>query len=153
MAAPLQDIQDIVATMLILLGSNRKDCSSWKAMRSAIGKTGKESLRRKIMTFDITNVTQEMADRAHLLMAKVELDRAVEVREVGAVAGVVGRNDILMLDDDVRLWIIDFFCMYRVSFVLGEPDGRDLLRLQSWHVVDDGGKRRRIENTRARSKN
>jgi hypothetical protein len=81
MAAPLQDIQDIVATMLILLGSNRKDCSSWKAMRSAIGKTGKESLRRKIMTFDITNVTQEMADRAHLLMAKVELDRAVEVRE------------------------------------------------------------------------
>ena len=87
MAAPLQDIQDIVATMLILLGSNRKDCSSWKVMRSAIGKTGKESLRRKIMTFDIANVTQEMADRAHLLMAKVELDRAVEVRDVGAVAG------------------------------------------------------------------
>jgi len=79
--------------MLILLGSNRKDCSSWKAMRSAIGKTGKESLRRKIMTFDIANVTQEMADRAHLLMAKVELDRAVEVRDVGAVAGMVGRND------------------------------------------------------------
>lgn len=148
MAAPLQDIQDIVATMLILLGSNRKDCSSWKAMRSAIGKTGKESLRRKIMTFDIGNVTKEMAERAHLLMAKVELDRAVEVSPTAAIFYAFSRGTLsMMAGSEEELKIQEQEALTRVALEKEKADADAQIAL----LMQQGAERRkgtkRMKNT------
>ena len=38
MNAPIQDIKDIVAAMLLLLGASKKEVSNWKSMKSVIGK-------------------------------------------------------------------------------------------------------------------
>ena len=52
---------------------------------SFLGKTGKESLKRKIMMFDIKNVTDEASNMAMSLLAGVQLDQAVSASPTAAI--------------------------------------------------------------------
>ena len=97
MNAPIQDIVDIVNAMLILLGTPKNQIKDWKSMRGILGRTGKESLKRKIMSFDVANVSEEAHERSLVLMSGVELDRVTKVSSTGSIFYAFVRGALTML--------------------------------------------------------
>ena len=97
MNAPIQDIVDIVNAMLILLGTPKNQIKDWKSMRGILGRTGKESLKRKIMSFDVANVSEEAHERSLVLMSGVELDRVAKVSSTGSIFYAFVRGALTML--------------------------------------------------------
>ena len=97
MNAPIQDIVDIVNAMLILLGTPKNQIKDWKSMRGILGRTGKESLKRKIMSFDVANVSEEAHERSLILMSGVELDRVAKVSSTGSIFYAFVRGALTML--------------------------------------------------------
>merc|ERR1712166_716713 len=97
MNAPIQDIFDIVNAMLILLGTPKNQIKDWKSMRGILGRTGKESLKRKIMSFDVANVSEDAHERSLVLMSGVELDRVTKVSSTGSIFYAFVRGVLTML--------------------------------------------------------
>jgi len=97
MNAPIQDIVDIVNAMLILLGTPKNQIKDWKSMRGILGRTGKESLKRKIMSFDVANVSEDAHERSLVLMSGVELDRVTKVSSTGSIFYAFVRGALTML--------------------------------------------------------
>merc|ERR1711865_882497 len=97
MNAPIQDIVDIVNAMLILLGTPKNQIKDWKSMRGILGRTGKESLKRKIMSFDVANVSEDAHERSLVLMPGVELDRVTKVSSTGSIFYAFVRGALTML--------------------------------------------------------
>ena len=56
----------------------------WKAVQILIGKTGKESLKRRISEFKVEKLNIELAMKAKQVLEKFSLD---EVRDVSAGGG------------------------------------------------------------------
>ena len=98
MNAPIQDIIDIVKAMLLILGATKAECKDWKNMRGVIGRTGKESLKRKIIQFDINNVAQNAHERAMVLMSGVELDRVTKGSSSVSIFYAFVRGALTMLN-------------------------------------------------------
>ena len=98
MNAPIQDIIDIVKAMLMILGATKAECKDWKNMRGVIGRTGKESLKRKIIAFDIHNVAKNAYERAMVLMSGVELDRVTKVSSSVSIFYAFVRGALTMLN-------------------------------------------------------
>ena len=97
MNRPIQDIVDIVNAMLILLGTPKNQIKDWKSMRGILGRTGKESLKRKIMSFDVANVSEDAHERSLVLMSGVELDRVTKVSSTGSIFYAFVRGALTML--------------------------------------------------------
>jgi hypothetical protein len=97
MNAPIQDIVDIVNAMLILLGTPKNQIKDWKSMRGILGRTGKESLKRKIVSFDVANVSEDAHERSLVLMSGVELDRVTKVSSTGSIFYAFVRGALTML--------------------------------------------------------
>ena len=97
MNRPIQDIVDIVNAMLILLGTPKNQIEDWKSMRGILGRTGKESLKRKIMSFDVANVSEDAHERSLVLMSGVELDRVAKVSSTGSIFYAFVRGALTML--------------------------------------------------------
>jgi len=106
MNAPISDIVDVVKGMLLLLGSPKKDCTDWKTMRGVLGRTGKESLKRKITAFDIHDVSDKAHERVMVLMSGVELDRVTKVSSTGSIFYAFVRGALTMLsygnEDEIK---------------------------------------------------
>ena len=48
---PVQEIIVVMRVVFLILGNSKKDLSNWKTIRTWIGKTGKDSLKRRISNF------------------------------------------------------------------------------------------------------
>ena len=71
---PLQEIVMVMQVVLLLLGEKRSAVSNWKAIKLQIGKTGKKSLKRRILGHNIrtTHVPEESRLVARQLLQHVQ---------------------------------------------------------------------------------
>ncbi|KAL3868520.1 hypothetical protein ACJMK2_041321 [Sinanodonta woodiana] len=76
-------VHTVMTVTFLLLGHNEKETKEWKSVQALVGKTGKESLKRRCTTLNADSIPIPTAKRAKDLLDKYELD---EVRDVSAGA-------------------------------------------------------------------
>ena len=79
---PLKEIEHVMRAVFLLLGDPPSEISTWKGIKVAIGRTGKKSLKRRILEFVPANpLAQASLTQAHKLMGGVAVDRITEVSQ------------------------------------------------------------------------
>ncbi|KAK3600386.1 hypothetical protein CHS0354_016002 [Potamilus streckersoni] len=76
-------VHTVMTVTFLLLGHSEKETKEWKSVQALVGKTGKESLKRRCTTLNADSVPVPTAKRAKDLLDKYELD---DVRDVSAGA-------------------------------------------------------------------
>jgi hypothetical protein len=83
---PLKEIEQVMRAVFLLLGDPAKEISTWKAIKVAIGRTGKQSLKRRIHEFVPSSlIPKRSLALARKLIGGVEPERISEV-SVGTTA-------------------------------------------------------------------
>ena len=83
---PLKEIEHVMRAVFLLLGDSVKKVSTWKAIKVAIGHTGKQSLKRRIQEFVPSRpIAERSVALARTLIHGVEAERISEV-SVGTTA-------------------------------------------------------------------
>jgi hypothetical protein len=98
MNEPLTEIKAIMKSVFLLLGTARRDLKDWKAIRVQLGKTGKESLRRRITNFTTDTVTPDTVERAAKLIDGTDLKKVQSVSPVVAMFYAFARGCLTMLE-------------------------------------------------------
>ena len=98
MNEPLTEIKAIMKSVFLLLGTARRDLKDWKAIRVQLGKTGKESLRRRITNFTTDTVTPDIVERAAKLIDGTDLKKVQSVSPVVAMFYAFARGCLTMLE-------------------------------------------------------
>ena len=78
---PLPEIEAVMRTTLVLLGTKRKEINTWKECLASIGKLGRESLKRRIREFIIQTVKPDQLQYALRSLRDIEVDRIVNVSQ------------------------------------------------------------------------
>ena len=98
-------IVDTMQCVLLLLGTPIQKLKLWNDIRAAIGKIGKESLKRRISSFNITDckekISAKMINRARLLNAKVDVARVSAVSQGAATFYAWCKGVLDELNDNV----------------------------------------------------
>lgn len=78
---PLPEIQIVMRSVFLLLGDSPKTIATWMDIKVMIGKTGKESLKRRISTYVVAFSTASSASvaLASKLLQGIEVNRIAEV--------------------------------------------------------------------------
>ncbi|XP_062613815.1 trichohyalin-like isoform X2 [Saccostrea cucullata] len=76
-------VHKIMTATFLLLGHQEKETKIWKAVQALVGKTGKESLKRRCIECKPENIPLTPAKRAKSLLEEFDLE---EVRDVSAGA-------------------------------------------------------------------
>ncbi|XP_041357267.1 uncharacterized protein LOC121374291 [Gigantopelta aegis] len=80
---PPEGVAQVMAATLILLGSKPSEVKKWKNVLILMGKTGKESLMRKVSLFNAQNVTLSSAKASKKFIGTITKD---QIRSVSAGA-------------------------------------------------------------------
>ncbi|KAK3581411.1 hypothetical protein CHS0354_016272 [Potamilus streckersoni] len=75
---PVREIHVVMQATLLLLGHFEEETKIWKNIQAIIGRTGKESLKRKIQELDMNKLGFDIALGAKKLMRGLELDKVVQ---------------------------------------------------------------------------
>ncbi|XP_025111092.1 vicilin-like seed storage protein At2g18540 isoform X2 [Pomacea canaliculata] len=76
-------VHSVMTAVFLLLGHKEKETKDWKAVQALVGKTGKESLKRRCLELKSDSLTDNIVQRAKALLEKFALD---EVRDISAGA-------------------------------------------------------------------
>ena len=77
----MPEIEAVMRTTLVLLGTKRKEINTWKECLASIGKLGRESLKRRIREFIIQTVKPDQLQYALRSLRDIEVDRIVNVSQ------------------------------------------------------------------------
>ncbi|XP_078319801.1 uncharacterized protein LOC111120246 isoform X1 [Crassostrea virginica] len=80
---PPQVVHRVMTATFLLLGHQEKETKVWKAVQALVGKTGKESLKRRCIECKPEKIPLAPAKRAKVLLEEYDLE---EVRDVSAGA-------------------------------------------------------------------
>ncbi|OWF45838.1 Kyphoscoliosis peptidase [Mizuhopecten yessoensis] len=72
-SSPLPEIHNVMKATLLLLGNFEDETKQWKNVQAIIGRTGKESLKRRINEFDINTLPLDVALGAKKMIGKTDL--------------------------------------------------------------------------------
>nr|XP_026694817.1 uncharacterized protein LOC100182150 isoform X2 [Ciona intestinalis] len=82
--SPIPIVHNVMVATYLLLGVQEKETKKWTSVQSLLGKTGKEGLKRRIMTFKENEVSVATARRAqHIIGQDEDLE---SIRDVSAGA-------------------------------------------------------------------
>ncbi|KAF6038250.1 hypothetical protein EB796_003437 [Bugula neritina] len=95
-SSPPEPIKIVMKGTLLLLGNTKGDMKDWRSIVALIGKTGKESLKRRVMEFRIRNLTMEVADEAKQLLSPMSL---TEVRDASTGAATFYLWSLAMIEE------------------------------------------------------
>lgn len=76
-------VHTVMTATFLLLGHKERETKDWKEVQALVGKTGKESLKRRCLELDASTLQEVIAKHAQKLLGKLELD---EVRDISAGA-------------------------------------------------------------------
>ncbi|KAL3861287.1 hypothetical protein ACJMK2_007329 [Sinanodonta woodiana] len=76
---PVKEIHVVMQATLLLLGHYEEETKIWKNIQAIIGRTGKESLKRKIQELDLNKLGIDIALGAKKLTRGLELDKVVQL--------------------------------------------------------------------------
>ncbi|KAK7508272.1 hypothetical protein BaRGS_00000511 [Batillaria attramentaria] len=76
-------VHTVMTAVFLLLGHQEKETRDWKAVQALVGKTGKESLKRRCLELKADKLPLNIVNRSKTLLGKFELD---EVRDISAGA-------------------------------------------------------------------
>ncbi|XP_033763426.1 kyphoscoliosis peptidase-like [Pecten maximus] len=100
---PLPEIHNVMKATLLLLGNYDDETKQWKNVQAIIGRTGKESLKRRINEFDINQMDLDIALGAKKMIGKTDL-ADIKITSLGAatfyvwVMGLVEEMEIRYID-------------------------------------------------------
>lgn len=81
--SPPRVVHDVMASAFLILGQTEKQVSTWAQIVSLLGKTGKESFKRRLVEFDAKSVTPVIVAAVHKRFKAVDF-RAVREASAGA---------------------------------------------------------------------
>ena len=81
-----------------LLGNSKKEISNWKMIVSWIGKTGKQSLKRRISEFTPANLTENNLKAAKGLLSDINISKIEEINKGVSVFYGWGCSVIMQVD-------------------------------------------------------
>ncbi|XP_069127879.1 uncharacterized protein [Argopecten irradians] len=93
-------VHTIMTATFLILGHKEKETKDWKAVQAMVGKTGKESLKRRCLECKPEAIPLAAAKRAKTLLNKFELD---EVRDVSAGAATFYVFSTTMIEEALDL--------------------------------------------------
>ncbi|XP_076462524.1 uncharacterized protein LOC143294889 [Babylonia areolata] len=76
-------VHTVMTAVFLLLGHAEKETKDWKAVQALVGKTGKESLKRRCLELKPEKLPLPTVKRSNTLLSKFELD---DVRDISAGA-------------------------------------------------------------------
>lgn len=74
---PVQEIHTVMQATLVLLGNTQEETKDWKNVQALIGKTGKQSLKRRIQLLDVNKLKDETVKSAKDLLNDIKLEDVV----------------------------------------------------------------------------
>ncbi|XP_067935070.1 uncharacterized protein [Watersipora subatra] len=93
-ATPPKPVETTMRATLMLLGSKKKEMREWKKIVAFMSKTGKESLKRRIIDFKLVNLRDEVAEKSAKMLYKFSHDEAREA-STGAAAFYIWAGGML----------------------------------------------------------
>ncbi|GFO37104.1 trichohyalin-like [Plakobranchus ocellatus] len=81
--SPPPIVHTVMTVTFLLLGHKEKETKDWKEVQALVGRTGKESLKRRCLSLEASTLQETIARRAQRLLGNLELD---EVRDISAGA-------------------------------------------------------------------
>ncbi|XP_019621801.1 PREDICTED: LOW QUALITY PROTEIN: uncharacterized protein LOC109468031 [Branchiostoma belcheri] len=82
-AHPPPAVERVMSATFLLLGNQESDISDWKSLQALMGKTGQDSLKRRVQLCEQSAITMDKAMKAKLLLEGLDQD---VVRDVSAGA-------------------------------------------------------------------
>ena len=82
---PLPDIVKVMRAVFILLGTDSSDLQNWSQIVVELGRTGRESLKRRIQQFDVSTVDKHILSKAAELITGVDGHHIRKTSEGAAV--------------------------------------------------------------------
>jgi flagellar biosynthesis GTPase FlhF len=91
---------------MILLGSNVGDLTSWSKIKVLMGKTGRESLKRKISTFTPKTVSPELLAQAKKCIGQIDHEAIQRASQGAYIIYAWSTGIIMQIDnaDDAHMW-------------------------------------------------
>ncbi len=96
---PLPDIVNVMQACFFLLGNQKKEISDWKKIVAWIGKTGKQSLKRRIGEFAPGNLNGSSVNAAKGLLSNIDINEIEETNKGVSVFYGWGCSVIMQVDD------------------------------------------------------
>ncbi|KAK3781008.1 hypothetical protein RRG08_046312 [Elysia crispata] len=103
--SPPPIVHTVMTATFLLLGHKERETKDWKEVQALVGKTGKESLKRRCLELDASTLQDTIARRAQKLLGKLELD---EVRDISAGAATFFVWATAMIEETLSTETSDF---------------------------------------------
>ncbi|XP_063678418.1 calponin homology domain-containing protein DDB_G0272472-like [Bolinopsis microptera] len=85
MSSPPVDVHRSMTAAFILMGENREDLRDWNNIAILLGKTGQESVKRKVQGLKVEDVTEEMAAKAEKQILGLTSDEVYEANQAASL--------------------------------------------------------------------
>lgn len=82
---PPKAVHDVMIATFLVLGHPEKVTRKWPSVQALIGKTGKESLKRRVGECEADKIKPEVCSRIEDLLKQYDLQRVTEVSRGAAV--------------------------------------------------------------------
>lgn len=82
---PPQAVHDVMIATFLILGHSEKETRKWQAIQALIGKTGKESLKRRVGECEADKIKPETGVRAEAILQRYDLQLITEASRGAAV--------------------------------------------------------------------
>ncbi|KAL8571462.1 hypothetical protein ACOMHN_051168 [Nucella lapillus] len=89
-------VHTVMTAVFLLLGHAEKETKDWKAVQALVGKTGKESLKRRCLELQSDSLAPGTLRRGNALLGRFELD---DVRDISAGAATFYVWATAMIED------------------------------------------------------
>lgn len=76
---PVKEIHIVMQATLVLLGNPSEETRDWKNVQALIGKTGKQSLKRRIQVLDVNKLKEDTVKNAKELLKDIRLEDVVTI--------------------------------------------------------------------------
>lgn len=76
-AHPIHEVHVVMRATLMLLGNAEDETKEWKNVQMLIGKTGKQSLKRRIQEVDVNRLTHDTLKKAKNMLKDIKLEDIV----------------------------------------------------------------------------
>jgi hypothetical protein len=82
---PPQAVHDVMVAVFLVLGHSEKETKKWQAIQPLMGKTGKESLKRRVNECEPDRIKPETGDRVEAILRQYDLQTINEASRGAAV--------------------------------------------------------------------
>ena len=97
---PLHDVEITMRALFLLLGSDLEDLLTWQNIRTEMNHTGRDSLKRRISTFDANKVPKQTIERVAMLILSVD---GMHIRQKSEGAAVFYRWVLQHVDNSFEI--------------------------------------------------